>query len=144
LKRVTHIFFALALTAVLNLWFLDQGVLYTFTVIVFSIAPDLDLGRYHRKLLHNIFMLLPLIIISQLVSTYLGLRGHYLALSVITGWLSHVFLDSLTKKGVALLYPFSGKLYGLKLFNSDSLVVNALFIATSLLVVTYRIVTFIA
>lgn len=144
MKRITHIFFALALTATLNLWFLDQGALYTFTVIVFSIAPDLDLGRYHRKLLHNIFMLLPLIIISQLISTYLGLGGHYLSLSVTTGWFSHVFLDSLTKKGVALLYPFSGKFYGLKLFNSDSLVVNTLFITISLLVITYRMVTFIA
>ncbi|MEM0002505.1 MAG: metal-dependent hydrolase [Desulfurococcaceae archaeon] len=134
MKRITHVVFAAALTAALNLWTIKGGALYTFIAIASSIAPDVDLGKYHRKLLHNIFAWMFLVVFLQITAPYLGLEGYYVFVSVTIGWLSHIFLDSLTKKGVALLYPFSRKFYGLRIFSGDNLAVNVLFIILSLLV----------
>lgn len=135
MKRITHVIFATALTAALNLWVINGGAFYTFVAMASSIAPDLDLGRYHRKMLHNIFTWISLAVFSQIMASYLGLNGRYIFISMTIGWLSHVFLDSLTKKGVALLYPFSKRFYGLKIFNSDGLVINVFFILLSLLII---------
>lgn len=75
-----------------------------------SILPDLDavLGMgVHRKLLHNVFFVAAL--------WYFG--NIYLAV----GTLLHILLDSLTKAGVAVFFPFSSKRYGLRITKNRGL-----------------------
>ena len=70
--------------------------------------PDLDMaGRnspHHRKLYHNVFSMLitslPFVFVSPWVS-----------LSWLLSYLSHLVLDSATRKGVSLVYPVSERVF---------------------------------
>jgi len=101
---ITHICFSLLFSLVLNL--------DAFYVVIGSIIPDFDYLLFtrnmHRKLLHNIFVGL----IILLFAFYL----HSVSLIYIfIGFITHIFLDMFTMYGVYLLWPFFNKRY--KLFK---------------------------
>lgn len=95
---------------------LDLACFYeAFTCLAFlttgyigSRFPDLDMaGRnspHHRKLYHNVFSMLitslPFVFVSPWVS-----------LSWLLSYLSHLVLDSATRKGVSLVYPVSERVF---------------------------------
>mgnify|MGYP000533553925 CR=1 FL=1 len=92
---------------------IDLNALF-FSVFA-SLLPDFDLRIKHRALLHNLFAMLAL---ASLVLHYFGYLN---AVFFTLAYFSHILLDSLTKVGVSLLYPFSKKRYGLRLFRNGSL-----------------------
>jgi inner membrane protein len=90
--------------------------IFSILGILGSIAPDLDvkLGmKFHRTFTHGLFFL---------IFSSCGIA--FFSKSIATIWFisyaSHLFLDSLTKGGVPLFYPISGK-YGLRLFTTGFL-----------------------
>lgn len=88
-----------------------------FTLIFLSVAaatlPDYDLKLKikHRTITHCILFY---IVIGALL--YRVNFETFIFFSI--GYLSHLLLDSLTKHGIPLFYPFSKKTYGLKLFKT--------------------------
>ena len=78
-----------------------------------SVAADCDykIGMKHRKITHT---LLALSISSATLSIF------KLNLGILWGlnYSTHLLLDSVTSKGIPLLYPVSKKNYGVKLFKT--------------------------
>ena len=131
------------LTAIATNQLLFQGqVIYEPNIVVFysatligSVLPDIDhpksfIGRRipflptildktvgHRTLTHSLVFLVSLIIVWFL-SNNLFLRISMFGLFL--GSTSHILLDMITMKGVALLYPFSKKKYGLGIMKTNS------------------------
>lgn len=72
-------------------------------VVVGSIFPDLDFKKsvrsLHRKLLHNIWVL---ILICYCLSYYIGIEY---AEAFALGFLSHLLADAMTPMGIYPLYP---------------------------------------
>ncbi len=95
--------------------------------------PDYDLRFRHRKLLHNVFML----VLSSYIVFYLvqeafrrlriGFPGEaplYIALAFFSGWALHILLDATTKRGTYLLWPLYGKPLRIPIFRSSSFAAN--------------------
>ena len=141
--KVTHVLFAVGLTGVLGLWRTPWGPLIVIPASIGSIAPDLDLGSHHRMFLHNVFIIFMLIVSSWFTMVYSDLELSLLLLGFITGWISHIVLDSLTLKGVALLYPVSKRFYGFKKCRSDSLLCNGLLSLISIIMIIHGVKSFI-
>lgn len=81
--------------------------------IIGSIAPDWDkvLKIKHRTFTHCLISLCGSCMYMSYINEKLGIVWF------IT-YSSHLFLDSLTVRGVPLLYPFKKDTYGLKLFTT--------------------------
>lgn len=102
MKFYTHVPASLLLYTIL-VWILNQpytigGVLF---VIVISVLPDLldkVLGS-HRGWGHSAILLIPLVCVAIWIPA--------LSIAGLSAFLMHILLDTLTKKGVPFLYPFS-------------------------------------
>jgi len=117
----THLIFAF----LIGLIFLDfsnvNKYLFLILVLISGIIPDIDypkskIGRKffliskplnflfgHRNFLHSLFFVF---FICALI--YLFFKGYWIP--VFLGYCSHIFLDCLTKRGVAIFYPFKFKI----------------------------------
>lgn len=128
---LTHILFGLFLFLMswrLELVSFDMAVLAT--LVVGSILPDLDHPRGliysllgapvwlrrgvrrmvgQRGILHSLLVAVVVLVLGYLIfSVVLGFR-FVVSFGLFVGYLSHLFLDSLTVRGVAWLLPFSRK-----------------------------------
>ena len=115
MKLRNHVLVALGiavLVAPLDPWRLGYAAIMTS---LGSLVPDLDLGWGHRKYLHNVFAVLALYTVI-LVAT----GREYMAFLMSLGMLSHIATDTLTSRGVALLWPISRKFYSLTKLRYDS------------------------
>ncbi len=103
------------------------GLAALFSAAVGSSVPDVDLGRGHRALLHNVFMAVLLSVLFYLLGYSIGggLLAAAMGVGYAVGHFSHIFLDMLTVRGVALLYPVSRRYYRLLRLRSDSRLANA-------------------
>lgn len=138
-KRITHVLFATALVSVSGLWKTNMFIFYTIVAMFSSIIPDADLRYMHRKLLHNLFVPVLLAVLVYYPLSWLSIDAHYLASSLVLGWLSHVLLDVVTVKGVYLFYPIANAKVALKICKSDSLLCNTLLSVASLIVIIYNV-----
>ena len=90
--------------------------LFSILGIIGSVAPDIDIKlgmKFHRTFTHGLFFLM-------FSSLGISVISKNIALIWFVSYASHLFLDSLTKGGVPLLYPMSSK-YGLRLFTTGLL-----------------------
>ena len=111
----THLIFALLIA----LFLLFIGFNYPLFILVFVFAallPDIDhpsskIGRRfkflnllftHRGFFHSLFALLIFTILLYFVN-------FMLAIAFFSGYFLHLLLDSFTKQGIYLFYPFSTK-----------------------------------
>lgn len=102
--------------------------------IVAGVFPDLDLGYRHRAALHNLFACVLLGLLAYYVgSLYSQSLGVLVGASFVAGFIGHLFLDALTVRGVALLYPFSKKYYRLARLRSNNRLANMVIEVLSLL-----------
>ena len=141
----THLFFALFL-ALLIFNYYNINLVFILILVLASILPDIDhsksfIGRKlrplswlinfifgHRKLIHSLFFVLILTLIIKMFSNY------YLAFLI--GYVSHLFLDLLTKQGLQIFYPLKFKVRGFiktnglieKLFLWFLIVVNLIYV----------------
>jgi len=109
MTRRTHI--AVGIAATLPL--ISYMPFYAFIGCIGATFPDIDikLDLKHRTLTHSLIMLLN----STLLLLFLD---KYIALVFFINFTTHLILDSLTKMGVPLFYPFSKKYYGFKLVKT--------------------------
>lgn len=138
LKRLTHTIFAFALFSYTDMLFKNEVIFYAVITVLSSIIPDLDLRFKHRKLLHNIFAPLLFSALLNLLLVFLGIYPYYFILALLVGWMSHIVLDMLTKRGVYIFYPILDHGISLKICNSNSLFWNSFIIVISLMIITNR------
>lgn len=113
----THIAFSVFLILLL-ISFIDEGLIFIFSVLIGTIILDLDSpkSKYgksiifrplqffvsHRGILHSLTFA---IVVSVIVSIFFPVIGF----GLFIGFLSHIFMDSLTKEGVRILWPLKFK-----------------------------------
>ena len=118
----THLFFALFISLLIFEYFNLNPLLFILILVFSASLPDIDhsksfIGRKvkilsflinfifgHRKLIHSLFFVLIITLIIRIFSNY------YLAFFI--GYVSHLFLDLLTKQGLRIFYPFKFKVHG--------------------------------
>ena len=146
---ITHMSFALFL-GLLVLRRVNTPInnyLFMAVILIASILPDIDcadsfIGRKinplsflfkHRGFFHSLIMAVILGIIVFFIT-----QNSYYALGFITGFLSHLFLDSLTKTGTAFFWPSKARIRGV--FGTGRLtdwILLIVFILLSLLLFVY-------
>ncbi len=146
MKRVTHLFMG----AAIGFLYCQLPALCVYSVapsIMGAYLPDFDLHYRHRKLLHNLFSALLLTLIAWIILNRINLGivpdQSVAWKSFMLGYLSHLFLDALTPKGVFLLYPISNKSLSAGIFKSNSFLANAFFVLASTIVILWRVYEFI-
>jgi inner membrane protein len=111
----THLVFGILLYLIFDLYLdFDKKIIYFVLILFFSILPDLDLhtsyiGKRlkglshffeivlgHRELLHSIW-------IALFLYLFLDQWGYGIA---VVGYIGHLGLDIITKKGVKLFWPY--------------------------------------
>lgn len=110
MKKITHEIFGVGA----SLFILMPPITIVGYIIFFSamgsIVPDVDFKFKHRAFLHNIFSLIFIaLILHYILLSFLNLEKYALLFSTsfAVGYFSHILLDSLTKAGVAILWPIS-------------------------------------
>jgi hypothetical protein len=111
---------------------------WVITLLPFTILPDIDhinaLFTLNRALLHNVFCLIPLVLIALY-----GIKSRNNTLTHIGTiatfyWATHILLDL---DGVRALWPLSGNVFAL---NVDFIPIGNLWYATSRMSVEYLLV----
>lgn len=113
----THLIFSFLIALLIFNYFNLNPILFVIFVLIGNLIPDIDhskskIGRKvwpisliinfifgHRGLFHSLFFA---VIISLLIKIIIN---DY-AIPFFIGFLSHLFIDALTKQGVSFLYPF--------------------------------------
>ncbi len=95
-EKLTHVVFAVFIFSIIIYLFKVSYVGLIF-ILIGSVFPDFDLKFYHRKLLHNFWII-------GIVSAFL-FYFHLYGLMFLIGALSHLFLDSLTPTGIFPFWP---------------------------------------
>ena len=113
----THLAFGFLVSLLaINLFNINNEILFAFIVLLFSIFPDIDersskIGKKykfasrtinflfgHRGFFHSIYI--PLILYA-----FLGYINAEIGIAVLIGYFSHLFMDAITKHGIRPLYP---------------------------------------
>lgn len=125
-----------------------EGIAFMSGSVIGSLIPDIDhrksyIGRKakitsavlnktlgHRGVTHSpiimtifigiMYMLTKLIIYTHLLK--------FLFIGLLTGVISHIFLDFLTKGGIPLLYPFNKKRFSLLRISTNGFMENIIFV----------------
>ncbi|WP_227410953.1 metal-dependent hydrolase [Thermosphaera chiliense] len=139
---MTHLFMG----AAIGFLYCQSPALCVYSVapsIMGAYIPDFDLHYRHRKLLHNLFSALLLTLIAWTMLNRINLwmipDQSVIWKSFMLGYLSHLFLDALTPKGVFLLYPVSNKSLSAGIFKSNSFLANALLVLASTVMILWRV-----
>ncbi len=146
----THLMFSLLISLLIFKYFNLNPYLFILILIFAGSLPDIDhskskIGRKfffvswfvnlffgHRKLIHSIMFASVLSLIIKLSF------GNYW-IPFYIGYLSHLFLDSLTKNGLYIFYPSNFKLSGFVKTNGlfEKLFLLVLFILNIYYIITY-------
>ena len=130
--KKTHALFGMAMASLVFRGF--RSFDYIIMTGIFAVISDLDsvIGLKHRGFTHSLSFAFLISLVMYVASP----EGYGFAwISAMTGILSHLFLDSLTRGGVPLYHPLSKKRYSLPLVAKhvryDSLPANLFFIFVS-------------
>jgi len=147
LKRSTHAFFGIGLSAfVMSRISYFDPLMIVFSLI-FSILPDFDASMKHRALLHNLFSA---VILSWAASYFSS--GYIISMQLsalpwtaffacsLIAYLSHIALDSLTRAGVEVLWPLSSRSFRAASLRYDDPAANALFSVLGALLIIFTFV----
>lgn len=116
----THLIFGIFLIFCF-IKYIDNFFIFILTLLIASILPDIDsrfsiIGKSkffrifqflfkHRGFFHSLFAL-------SLFTFLIYLFSPLVSLGFFIGYLSHIFLDALTKRGVVLFWPFKQRISG--------------------------------
>ncbi|WP_052307230.1 metal-dependent hydrolase [Thermogladius calderae] len=121
MRRLSHAMVGFSTGLLVGRISVSDVLLLSILGVLGSVFPDFDLRYAHRIALHNLLSsgLVSLGLYSVLAMAGVDTRTQILGTACfLAGWLSHLLLDSLTLRGVALLYPFSRRMYGPRLLKS--------------------------
>lgn len=93
-------------------------------------------GIFHRTwITHSLFTVLVATMGAYMLFGFLnaGELSLYVAIAVFSATMSHVLLDSLTKKGVPLYGPLDDTMRGLRWFKSSNVILNYALLAAGAL-----------
>ena len=125
----THLMFSLLISLLIFKYFNLNPLVFILILVLAGSLPDIDhtkskIGRKlffvsffvnlvfgHRKLIHSI-------IFASVLALIIKLSFGYYWIPFYIGYLSHLFLDSLTKQGLYIFYPSNFKLSGFIKTNS--------------------------
>lgn len=121
----THLMFSLFIGLILiKVLDVKNQILFLIFLLFFAVFPDIDEKRSkvsrkikflsipinfifkHRGFLHTIYFPLFLFVL------FLLMNEKILGVAVLAGYLSHLFLDSLTKSGIRIFRPLKFRFYG--------------------------------
>ncbi|MBW2976361.1 metal-dependent hydrolase [Candidatus Woesearchaeota archaeon] len=131
MMHYTHLAFGLLIALLsLDLFGIENKLLFVLTALFFSVLPDIDkpkskIGRKnkvisriinfvfgHRGLLHTIYIPVALFFIFYNLNKEMGI-------AILVGYFSHLIIDALTKAGIRPFYPiFNRKVNGFFRTNS--------------------------
>ena len=97
---------------------------------LFSSLPDIDirLRMKHRGVTHSIFTGIIIGVAVGYLFHYVGFGFYMGFLSVILGYIFHILGDLFTYQPFKPFYPFSNVEISFRLFRSDNIFVNKLFL----------------
>jgi len=121
----THLMFSLFIgLIIIKILNIENQILFLIFLLFFSAFPDIDekhskvsrkikilsfpinIISKHRGFFHTIYLPLILFILFFIINEKI------LGIAVLAGYLSHLFLDSLTKSGVRIFRPLKFRFYG--------------------------------
>ena len=102
MKKRTHLLFA-ALLFFLLIGFFGFPLAFVIFALVGAMVPDIDFFfmKMHRKILHNIWVLIAMVFAGLQFSIF----NNSIAIAFSIGFLSHLIADSLTPMGIKPLWP---------------------------------------
>lgn len=106
---------------------------YAFFAITGAILPDVDTLFTPYREIHRAFLHTPIAGIALTVVLYYLIRNKKIAASFLMGWVSHLFLDTLTVTGIMWKYPFSTDYFTTASFRSIDIIPNFAVISFSIL-----------
>ncbi len=150
MKRSVHVFIGASLGLASSI---DTPLLTLYLIVLGWLGgyvPDLDLRHGHRKFLHNIWVLGATIAVGSIIIgliyrkyplTPYSEEVFLLKTMIVFGgsWLLHILCDSLTIKGVYILYPISNHRFRVASFKSNGIAVNIIGILIGALFILYWI-----
>lgn len=118
----THLVLGILVFFILNFIFeIPNKILFLIVVIFGAVIVDIDVknskvGRHwffrplqfftkHRGMVHSL-------IFGLIISLLIAWLSRWAGFAFFVGFASHLFLDSLTKSGVAIFWPLSKKRFG--------------------------------
>lgn len=144
----------LAFSFLIGLYIIDflkikNQILFVIILLFFSIFPDIDesssrifkklrpfsylavlLG--HRSILHTVYFPLAIALVLFIFDMKL------LSLAVLIGYLSHLFLDLITKRGITLFYPLTKK--RIKGFIKVGSLIETIFFVILIVLIVYKLI----
>jgi inner membrane protein len=141
----THLAFGILVSLIsINIFNIDNKIIFILVAILFSIFPDIDqrqskIGKKykctsiivnflfgHRGLFHSIYIPLALYFVFYYINNEVGI-------AILVGYFSHLFMDSITKHGIKPLYPLINKKIN-GAIKTNSILEKILFLIITLLV----------
>lgn len=111
MKWYTHAIFAIFIGAIIGYLFRTELTLRFFIItIIASLLIDFSekaLFNEHRRQLHNLFTIIPCVLIYLFFDMAIGA-------ALTAGVLSHILLDCITPTGCRFLWPLQEKRYGVR------------------------------
>lgn len=110
---------------------------YAFFAVIGAILPDLDTMFTPYREMHRTFFHTPFAGLILTVILYYLIRNRKIAASFFMGWVSHLFLDTLTVTGIMWKYPFSTEYLTTAAFRSVDILPNfgIIFLSFSVVVI---------
>ncbi|MBI1972021.1 MAG: metal-dependent hydrolase, partial [Candidatus Aenigmarchaeota archaeon] len=97
---------------------------YALFAITGAILPDIDTVFVPYREIHRTFLHTPVAGLILAAVLYYLIRNRKIAASFFMGWVSHLFLDTLTVTGIMWKYPFSREYFTTATFRSIELMPN--------------------
>ncbi|WEL19238.1 metal-dependent hydrolase [Candidatus Nanohalococcus occultus] len=127
---LSHLIFGLAVGKILDL--------RIGTVMIFSVLPDIDrIFTFAYPIVRNGFTHSVLVGLGLGVIAYVISERSSTAKSALTGHLSHLSLDLLCFRGIAVLYPATG-FYSVGVFSETSFLGNLSVLSVSLILIVFE------
>jgi len=129
---------------------IKNQILFMIVLLFFSVFPDIDSNSSkifkklkpfsyltalfdHRGIFHTIYFPIAISFILFILNLKL------ISLAVLIGYSLHLFLDMLTKKGIALFYPLSKK--RIRGFIKVGYLIEGIIFIILIILITYKLIT---
>ena len=135
MMRKTHIAIG-AVTTLVLIADTNLGTIPSIIGMAGCVAPDVDkkIRVKHRGISHSLIIVAVLYILISILNKNI-------AIAFCINYLLHIIADCLTVMGCQLLFPFSNKNYGLKLFKTNGFIEKIVYIIILLVLISvlYRL-----